>query len=169
MPEAQFLIVGDGPRHGELVQLAIQLGLTDCVHFLGRRSDIPQLLRILDVFVLTSHIEANPVSILEALSTGVPVVSTAVGSIAETVLDGITGYLVEPGDELTMARRIAQLLQDPGQAHTLGAAGRKNVVEHWSIERMVSGYEELIERLYGWKNEFSDREESESWKLEPTV
>ncbi|HEY2761799.1 MAG TPA: glycosyltransferase, partial [Pirellulales bacterium] len=151
VPESQFLIVGDGPHRGELEQLAIELGLTDCVHFLGRRSDISQLLRILDVFVLTSHNEANPVSILEALSSGVPVVSTAVGSIPETVIDAVTGYLVEPGDELTMARRIAQLLQDPAQAHTLGTVGRKTVVENWSIQPMVNGYEELIEQLYRQK------------------
>jgi glycosyltransferase involved in cell wall biosynthesis len=162
VPEAHFLIIGDGPRRAELELLASQLGLTDCVHFLGRRQDIPSLLQLLDVFVLCSHMEANPVSILEALATGKPVVSTAVGSIPATVLDGVTGYLVEPGDELTMARRISQLLQDPAQAHRLGAAGRRHVVDHWSLERMVEGYENLIEQVYRGKTRCATVQEAEA-------
>ena len=149
--------------------MTAQLGLTDCVHFLGRRADIPQLLQLLDVFLLTSHMEANPVSILEALATGKPVVSTAVGSIPETVLDGATGYLIDPGDELTMARRVSQLLQDPSQAHRLGAAGRRHVVDHWSLERMVTGYEELIGRLYDRKTKLAATSDDESVNSDPAV
>jgi glycosyltransferase involved in cell wall biosynthesis len=146
--EAQFLVIGDGPRRAELELLAAQLGLTDCVHFLGKRADVPQLLSLLDVFMLTSHNEANPVSILEALATGKPVVATAVGSVPQTVVDGVTGYLVEPSDELMMARRVTELLLDPGKSQRLGAAGRRLVVDTWSLDRMVAGYEKLIERLY---------------------
>jgi glycosyltransferase involved in cell wall biosynthesis len=146
--EAQFLIIGDGPRRSELELLAMQLGLSDCVHFLGKRTDVAELLGLLDVFLLTSHMEANPVSILEALASGKPVVSTAVGSIPQTVIDGVTGYLVEPNDELTMARRVSELLLDPAKSQHLGAAGRRLVIENWSLERMVAGYEDLIERLY---------------------
>ncbi len=149
--EAQFLIIGDGPRRAELETLAAQLGLTDCVHFLGKRTDVPELLGLLDVFLLTSHNEANPVSILEALASGKPVVSTAVGSIPQTVIDGVTGYLVEPNDELTMAYRVSELLLDPAKSQRLGAAGRRLVIDNWSLERMVEGYEELIERIYRQK------------------
>jgi glycosyltransferase involved in cell wall biosynthesis/O-antigen/teichoic acid export membrane protein len=149
--EAHFLIIGDGPRRAELETLVAQLGLTDCVHFLGKRTDVPELLGLLDVFVLTSHNEANPVSILEALASGKPVVSTAVGSIPQTVIDGVTGYLVEPNDELTMARRVSELLLDPAKSQRLGATGRRLVIDNWSLERMVEGYEELLERLYRQK------------------
>ena len=97
VPDAHFAIIGDGPRRTDLEALTKQLGLADCVHFLGRRSDVPQLLNLFDVFTLTSHNEANPVSILEAAATGKPIVATRVGSIPETVLDGVTGYLVDPG------------------------------------------------------------------------
>ena len=151
VPEAHFLVIGDGPRRAQLESLAKQINLSGHVHFLGKRPDVAQLLNLLDVFVLTSHIEANPVSILEALATGVPVVATRVGSIPETVLDGATGYLVEPGDESAMASRIVELLLDPLKAKLLGAAGRRHVVENWSVDRMVTGYEELLERLYWQK------------------
>ncbi len=81
VPDAHFLVIGDGPRRAELEALANQLGMASCVHFLGKRADVAQLLNLLDVFVLCSHNEANPVSILEALATGKPVVATRVGSI----------------------------------------------------------------------------------------
>jgi glycosyltransferase involved in cell wall biosynthesis len=148
VPDAHFAIIGDGPRRTDLEQVTRQLGLSDCVHFLGRRSDVPQLLNLLDVFTLTSHNEANPVSILEAAATGKPIVATRVGSIGETVLDGVTGYLVDPGDETSMARRITELLTDPAKAQRFGAAGRRHVIGHWSVDHMVEGYEELIERIY---------------------
>src|SRR5690606_33927770 len=101
-PESHFLVIGDGPRRRELEARAVELQLNNAlqtrVHFLGRRADVSQLLTLLDVFVLTSQMEANPVSILEAAACGKPVVSTAVGSIPEVVLEGQTGFLVEPGD-----------------------------------------------------------------------
>ncbi len=91
-----------------------------------------------------------------ALATGKPVVATRVGSIPETVLNSETGYVVEPGSEPEMSRRIVELLLDPGKARRMGSAGRRHVVQHWSIERMVTGYEDLIERLYHQK--IRDRE-----------
>jgi glycosyltransferase involved in cell wall biosynthesis len=147
-PDSHFLIIGDGPRREELQALAAELKLSEQVHFLGRRADVPELLGLIDVFVLTSQMEANPVSILEAGATGKPVVATAVGSIPETVLEGQTGFLVEPGDERTLAKRVLEVITNPGVAQRLGAAARQHIVQNWSIERMVTGYEELIERLY---------------------
>jgi glycosyltransferase involved in cell wall biosynthesis len=148
VPDAHFLIVGDGPRRADLEKLTAELNIKSCVHFLGQRTDVPELLCALDVFALTSHNEANPVSILEAFAAGKPVVSTRVGSIPETVLEGKTGYLVEPGDEPALSRRIAELLLDPAKAQQFGNAGRQHIVDHWSIERMVRGYEDLIGQLF---------------------
>ncbi len=148
VPDAHFLIIGDGPRRPKLESLAAELGITDCVHFLGHRANIPELLTALDVFLLTSHNEANPVSILEVLASGKPVVATRVGSIPETVIDGETGYLIEPGAELAMSRRVTELLQNPAKSQWLGIAGRKLIIEHWSVDRMVVGYEDLIRRLF---------------------
>ncbi len=148
VPDAHFLVIGEGPRRRELESLSAQLGLSQRVHFLGKRPDVPQLLNLLDVFVLTSRMEANPVSILEALACGKPVVATRVGSIPATVLDGQCGYLVAPEDEAGMGARITELLLEPKRARRFGAAGRQHVVENWSVERMVAGYEELFESLY---------------------
>ncbi|HZZ30051.1 MAG TPA: glycosyltransferase [Pirellulales bacterium] len=152
MPEAHFLVIGDGPRRVELESLSVQLGLSEHVHFLGKRPDVPELLNLLEAFVLTSHNEANPVSILEALATAKPVVATKVGSVPETVLDKICGFLVNPGDELAMTNRVLELLLNPAKARGLGVAGRRHVIEHWSLDRMVAGYEELLLRLYFHKS-----------------
>jgi glycosyltransferase involved in cell wall biosynthesis/O-antigen/teichoic acid export membrane protein len=147
-PEAHFLIIGDGPRRTDLERLTAELNIQSFVHFLGQRTDVPELLCELDVFALTSRNEANPVSILEALAASKPVVATRVGSIPETVLEGKTGYLVDPGDESALSRRIAELLLDPAKARKFGAAGRQHIVEHWSVETMVDEYQGLIESLY---------------------
>ncbi len=97
LPEARFLVVGDGPGRKQLESLAGELSVSDVVHFLGTRGDIPEILSLIDVLVLTSHMEANPISILEAMAAEKPVVATRVGSIEQTVTDGKTGYLVPPG------------------------------------------------------------------------
>jgi glycosyltransferase involved in cell wall biosynthesis len=148
LPESHFLIVGDGVRRAELERVAADLGLDGHAHFLGSRGDIPELLAALDLFALTSHNEANPVSVLEALACGVPVVAPRVGSLHETVRDGETGYLVAPGNEPAVAERWVELLRQPRHAARLGHAGRELVVRDWSLERMVSGYEMLIAQIY---------------------
>ena len=84
VPGARFLIVGDGPKRAELEALAESFAIAEAVRFLGTRSDVPELLSLIDVLVLTSHIEANPVSILEAMAGGKPVVATRVGSRGPT-------------------------------------------------------------------------------------
>ena len=148
VPEAQFLIVGDGPRRAELERLSAELELTNDTRFVGARSDIAALLSLANVFVLTSRMEANPVSILEAMASGLPVVSTRVGSIHESVEDGRSGYLVPPGDLEQLAARLAHVLLHPSEARLFGQAGRERVVANWSLERMTHGYEDLIAKLY---------------------
>jgi glycosyltransferase involved in cell wall biosynthesis len=151
VPEAQFLIVGDGPCRADLETLAAELHLTESVCFAGNRTDIAALLALSNVFVLTSHMEANPVSILEAMATGLPVVATNVGSISDSVQTENTGYLVPAGDGDQLAERLAYLLQHPSEARQMGQAGRQRVVQNWSLERMVHGYEDLITLLYRQK------------------
>lgn len=146
--DAHFLIVGDGALRPRLEALRDELRLSGNVHFLGTRSDIPEVLSVVDVLLLTSHMEANPVSILEALACAKPVVATRVGSIPETVHDGENGYLVAPGDADGLARRVTELFSDAALARRLGQQGRRLVVERWSLDRMVEGYQELIESIY---------------------
>jgi glycosyltransferase involved in cell wall biosynthesis len=151
VPTARFLIVGDGPERAELETLAAQLDLTDAVYFLGCRGDVPKILSASDVFALTSHVEASPVSILEAMACGCPVVSTRVGSVAESVRDGETGYLVEPDDTDAMASRLVEILGDRELTRRLGRAGRQHVRATSSLEQMVAGYEAMFDELYASK------------------
>ncbi len=150
-PRARFLIVGDGPQREELESLAQSLNVAHAVRFLGMRKDVPELLSLIDVLALTSHIEANPVSILEAMAAGKPVVATRVGSVDRAVQEGRTGYIVSPGNEEELASRLIKLLGSRAEASTMGRAGRQFVVEHASIERMVAGYEDLLAGIYRQK------------------
>ena len=121
-------------------------------HLLGNRHDTPDLLAALDVFTLCSLNEANPVSILEALASGLPVVSTAVGSIHETVIEGQTGFLVPSENAVALASRICEVLRSPTLAQQLGRNGREHIVRGWSLDSMVSGYENLISKIYDTKH-----------------
>lgn len=150
-PECHFVIIGDGPERPFIEQQIAELGLQHRFHLLGNRQDTPHLLAALDVFVLCSLNEANPVSILEALSTGIPVVSTDVGSIHETVINDKTGFLVPSEDAVAFASRICELLRAPQRASKLGRNGREHVVRGWSLDNMVNGYQSLIEQIYWQK------------------
>jgi glycosyltransferase involved in cell wall biosynthesis len=167
--DAQFLVIGDGPRRSMLEEQARQLGVNGAVRFLGTRSDVPELVALLDVLVLTSRMEANPVSILEAMAMGKPVVAPAVGSIPESGLDGQTGYLARPKDEGHLAERVGQLLTDPALAARLGRAARAKAVAGHSLEAMVAGYERLIEQAYDGKCSREPAVEGQRREIEPVL
>ena len=150
-PAAHFVIAGDGPERNRLESLAKTLNLEPNVHFIGSTQDIPGVLSMLDVFSLTSHNEASPVSIMEALSCARPVVSTYVGSIDESVLEDKTGYLALPGDADKLAERWTQLLGDESLRNRLGEAGREHVIENCSLQSMTNGYTHLIETTFALK------------------
>ena len=150
-PNTHFVIAGDGPERHRLEAYTKTLNLEENVHFIGSTQDIPGVLSMLDVFSLTSHNEASPVSIMEALSCERPVVSTDVGSIDESVLEDRTGYLVLPGDSEKLAERWGQLLSDEALRNRLGAAGRQHVIDHCSLQSMTNGYTRLIETTYALK------------------
>jgi glycosyltransferase involved in cell wall biosynthesis len=150
-PQAVFLVIGDGSEREKLQRTARAAQLGNNVRFLGNRSDVPDLLAALDVFSLTSHNEANPVSILEALAAGLPVVATRVGSVGESVTDGVTGYLVAPGDVEALAGRWDRLFSDRAAARQMGTEGRRAVMDRWSLDAMVTGYQDLIQGIYARK------------------
>ncbi|HBO42924.1 MAG TPA: glycosyl transferase family 1, partial [Planctomycetaceae bacterium] len=145
---ARFLVVGDGPQRQALEVLSLDLGVSQAVRFLGTRGDVPEVLSLFDVMLLTSDMEANPVSILEAMACEKPVVAPSVGSVPATVLDGKTGRLVAPGDEGAMVEAVVELLDAPDRAAAMGRAGREEVLLHWSIDRMIEGFESLFEDIY---------------------
>jgi glycosyltransferase involved in cell wall biosynthesis len=144
----RFVIVGDGPQRAKLEELARSLGLASVVHFLGSRSDIPAILSALDLFVLTSHNEASPVSILEAMSCSRPVVAPDVGSISQAVLDGRTGLLVPKNEWKPAVEAWLAILRDSTAAANMGAAARAHVIQYGSLEAMTRGYEDLVRRVY---------------------
>lgn len=148
LPACRFLVVGDGPQRARLEARSGQLALREHVLFVGSRNDVPRLLAAMDVFALSSHVEANPVSILEAMSVGRPIVATNVGSIHEVVAEGRTGHLVTPGDAYQFADRIVRLLSSASTREAMGAVAREVVIHRWSLDAMVDGYERLIESTY---------------------
>ncbi len=151
VPKARFLVVGDGPQRAKLEVVAEQLSIADSVDFLGTRDDVVDVLSVMNVLLLTSHMEANPVSIMEAMACEVPVVATRVGSISETVLDGQTGYLTTPDDPDEIARRVVELWGNPQRADQMGRAGREHILAHWSLDGMIEGYQSLITQIYNSK------------------
>lgn len=152
IPETHFLVIGDGPLRPRLEELAVTLGISEHTHFVGSRSDVPALLSAIDVLALTSHNEASPVSILEALSSGVPVVSAEVGSVPETVAHGETGFLFAAGDLEGYVEATVQLLKDPSLCEQYGRRGREQVIGERSLTAMVDGYESLLVRLHEAKS-----------------
>lgn len=145
LPNVDLLVVGDGALRDELESLSHRLGIRQNVHFIGARNDIPEVLRAIDVFTLTSTTECLPISVLEAMASGRPTVCTDVGGISEMVTDGITGYLVPPGDATLLARRLKGLLSDPEAAQRMGLAGRRRVETDFSLERSVAATERAFE------------------------
>jgi glycosyltransferase involved in cell wall biosynthesis len=151
LPGARYLIVGDGPERPKLEIAVSDLALKDSVKFLGSRNDVPELLSAIDLFVLTSNNEASPVSILEAMSMGLPVVATDVGSVSENVRVGETGYLAPAGNSDLLAQFCLQALEDRQLCASLGRNGRAHVEKCGSLQAMVKGYEDLLTKIYGEK------------------
>jgi glycosyltransferase involved in cell wall biosynthesis len=148
--DACLCMVGDGPERERVELLAHQLGIVrDCL-FPGYQEEIGSFFGAFDVFVLSSANEGTPVTAIEALASGCPVVATRVGGVPDVVRDGEDGFLVEPGDVLALAERLVRLAADPGLRDRLGAAGRERVVPRYRVERMIGDvdglYRELLER-----------------------
>jgi glycosyltransferase involved in cell wall biosynthesis len=144
---AVLWVAGDGPERAALEAVAARLGLAERVRFLGRRSDVPDLLEACDVFVLPSRHEGLGVAALEAMARGRPVVASAVGGLAEIVVPEQTGLLVPPEDSAALAAALERLIADLGLAQRFGAAGAKRVQEHFLAEQMVSAYETLYREI----------------------
>ena len=147
IPTAHFAVVGDGPERKKLESLTGELQLRDVVHFAGLCPDVREWVRSFDVLLLTSICEAFPVSLLEAMACGKPVIATNVGAIPEMIVPGQTGFLIQPRDHAGVADAICNLLRDPAAARAMGRRGRRHVENHFSLDSMVRGYEDLFLRL----------------------
>lgn len=136
--EVQLQIVGDGPRREEVERLAGELGLAGRVQLLGGRDDVPELLSQAACVVLASDYEGCPLSVIEAMAAGVPVIATRVGGLGELVQHGVTGLLVPHEDAGALAAAIGDLLSDLDRGRRLGEAGRSRARELFSVERMAA-------------------------------
>jgi glycosyltransferase involved in cell wall biosynthesis len=145
--DASLWIAGDGSSRVELDALVADLDLSGSVRFLGARTDVPALLAEAACFVLTSDYEGCPLSVLEAMAAGVPVVATAVGGVPELVVDGETGVLVRPRAPDEVAEAVGKLFANPASARTMGAAGRARARERFTLERMVDSLDELYREV----------------------
>jgi len=141
--EAKLVIVGDGELMGTLREKTARLGLEQLVIFLGNRKDVADLLRLFDVFALSSKEEGLGITLLEAMASGVPVVATSVGGIPEIVEHGVTGVMVPPGDPRVLADAIEWMLSHPGEAGSMVERARRRVAESYSVEQMIAEYETL--------------------------
>jgi len=151
VPQAHFLLVGDGELRGAVEEEVARRSLAGRFHLLGWRRDIPSLFKNLDLLALTSLWEGLPRVVPEAMAASLPVVATRVDGTPEAVVEGETGFLVEPGDVQAMAEKIAWLLQHPEAARSMGRKGSGRV-EEFDIDLMVRRQEALYEELLGRRN-----------------
>lgn len=143
----RVIIAGTGPLQDELSHYTKELGIQHKVQFLGARTDIPDVLNAMDVFVLPSLSEGMPNAVLEAMACGLPVVATRVGGLPEVVEDGETGILTPSQDEAFLESALFNLLHDDTKRQMLGEKGRKRVLEHFSLDKMVEEYQNLYHAL----------------------
>lgn len=149
-PHAELFLVGDGPERGRAESLAADLDVAGAVHLLGERDDVPQLLAEAACLLLTSDYESCPLSVIEAMAAGTPVIATRVGGVPELVEDGTHGLLVERGRVEPLAAALDRVLAAPELGRDMGAAGRRAAKARFSRERMVAEtvalYEEVVAR-----------------------
>jgi glycosyltransferase involved in cell wall biosynthesis len=143
LPSLRVEIAGDGPCMGSLRALADELGVTEAVRFLGETGDISALLSRASLFVLPSLTEGVSLTLLEAMSTGLPVVATRVGGNGEVVEEGATGLLVPCGSPDDLANAMVELLSDPDRLARLGRAGRERLEKRFDLRRTIDEYQRL--------------------------
>jgi glycosyltransferase involved in cell wall biosynthesis len=148
-PKSQFLIVGDGPLRPALESLASDIGLLDKIRFAGYQADVRPFLDEMDIFVLPSYTEAMPLSLLEAMANGLPVVASCVGGVPEAVEDNVTGFLVAPHDEDALAKKILLLLRSEALRRSMGKSSRTKAESAFSIritaDKVAGVYDALLE------------------------
>ncbi|MBV8857711.1 MAG: glycosyltransferase [Acidobacteria bacterium] len=164
VPEAAFVLAGEGELETDLRALSSELGIADAVFFTGRCERVGELLAVSDVCVLSSTAEGFSNSILEYMAAGRPVVATDVGGAREAIVEGETGHLVPAGDDEQMAARIGELLRDPARAREMGEHGRGRVVEQFSCAAQLARVEALYERLLRRGQESGVRSQKKSFQ-----
>jgi glycosyltransferase involved in cell wall biosynthesis len=155
-------LIGEGPLMAQTRDLAASLGIAERVRFLGQRIDVDRLLAAAHISVLATNWEGFPLSILEAMRAGLPMIATDVGGVSESVRDGETGYLVPPAQVGPLRDRLRTLLNDSGLRARMGAAGRQLYEREFTLDRSVSRtldvYSRVLKRELGGVTSDVERE-----------
>jgi glycosyltransferase involved in cell wall biosynthesis len=146
-PDVHALFIGDGPLKRELQAQVEKVSLNTHIHFLGNRSDVPELLAASDFFALPSLWEGLSMALLEAMTTGLPIVASEVSGTVGAITPNETGLLVPPGNSQQLAEAIEQLLTNPKQAQAMGAAARRLVETEFSAQKQADEHLALYYRL----------------------
>ena len=147
MRNLRLVIIGDGEESENLRALAAELGVDRLVHWIGRRSDVQQVMGALDIFAMTSDYEGLPIALIEAMRAGIPCVVTRAGGMPEAVIDGETGYVVDRRDLEGVSRALLTLAGDPALRVAMGRAAKARFHSHYSAERMTSEYMKLYVQI----------------------
>ena len=131
-------LVGDGPLQEKVRDMVKEYEMESRVSFLGRRQDVAALLATADIFTMISDVEGFPRSILEGMRAGLPVISTNVGGVKESVTDQETGYIIEPRDHERLSRRLKQLIESKALREKMGAKGLEDFEAHFTFEAMAT-------------------------------
>ncbi|MGQ9671488.1 MAG: glycosyltransferase family 4 protein [Desulfosoma sp.] len=150
-PAARFVIVGDGNLRSEMENCARELGISERVIFTGWRRDMPSIYADLDVLVVSSNNEGTPVSAIEAMAAGRPVVATRVGGLPDIITDSENGYLVPPRDPEALAGAVLRLLQEPELASRMGQTGQTMARERFAVRRLITDTEAFYLKLLNEK------------------
>jgi glycosyltransferase involved in cell wall biosynthesis len=141
------VLVGDGPLRATLADFIERFGLADHVHLAGLRRDVASVLNDIDLLVSSSHSEAMPLAIMEAMASGLPIVATRVGGVPDMIEHGECGWLVAPQDFEDLATRVHQIVSTPGELARMGERARARAVERMSLADSVERMAALMTRL----------------------
>jgi glycosyltransferase involved in cell wall biosynthesis len=146
-PHVHLALVGDGELRQELEDYVDRLGLLPVVHFTGWRSDLPTIYSDLDVVVISSDNEGTPVSLIEAMAAGCPVVATRVGGVGELIADGQTGRLVPPGKVEPLAQSLLRTFQEPQKTRIMARKAQKLILARYHLDRLLKDVDNLYHQL----------------------
>lgn len=145
--DSHLVIVGDGPERDKLLQLGKELQIQNQIHFPGYCEDVRPYLKTINLYVCSSHSEGVSNSLLEAMSFGIPVVSTRVGGIESVIEEGISGFLVPPNEEEILWELIQELLTDQNILQSIGENARSRIENHFSVQQMVENVQHMYNEV----------------------
>lgn len=145
--QPELLIVGNGELSESLIQLSLELEISDKIHFLGNRSDVPEILQCLDCFVLNSMTEGMSFAVLEAMATALPVIATDVGEHSKLIKNEITGYIVEKNNIDSLTNAIIRMSSLVVEGNNVGTRSRERAIESFSFKKQIHELESIYHHL----------------------